>query len=85
MAGSLGEPTCSWRHSISASWNLPACMSSTACRARSSLPVQWDGCSQQDKPAQSSNPQPQERDIHERLHAYRIITEADRDWKGHAA
>jgi hypothetical protein len=51
------------------------------------LPMQWDGCSQQEqhKPAQSSNLQPQERDIHQRLHAYRIITEGDRDWKGHGA
>ena len=62
-------------------------MSSSGLPAKIILPMQWDGCSQQEqhKPAQSSNPQPQERDIHQRLHAYRIITEADRDWKGNAA
>jgi hypothetical protein len=47
------------------------------------LPMQRDDCTKQEeqKPSPTTNPQPQERDIHQRLHAYRIITEADRDWK----
>jgi hypothetical protein len=62
----------------------PACLHELHGLPRKTiLPMQWDGCSQQyqQKPPQASNPQPQERDIHQRLHAYRIITEADRDWK----
>jgi hypothetical protein len=45
------------------------------------LPMQCCTKQEEQKPSPTSNPQLQERDIYQRLHAYRIITEADRDWE----